>query len=364
MRVSKLAKDLGCAEVDLLGLIHRLGYPRYTASDQQLPAEVVERVRRHSAELAKKAPPPPRVVPGPVRRLDGVADAETRHLLDVEMRGVQVLGGAKASAKVARATPVRLTPGGAPPVAAPPAAPAPARAVGPPPVAPGSTAPAAPVAPPVDTRVAELERVLGRVEWERRELAERVQRVEAERDALAERLAAATPGRTLRALLVARGLANDEEIDFFFTGVGSGHRSTELVDHLASASPAVERWITERVILIGPDEEAPPGMVGVRVPASRGEGSSSPPVRAALNRLSTALMVNGKRRLAVIGGPPAAVRVLRDGLDRRVELRVAVAAVPGALLVDWGDGNTPGALVVRGRDVVAFCNEVVAQLEG
>ena len=353
MRVSKLAKEIGCVEGDLLGLIHRLGYPRYTGGEQQLPAEVVERVHRHARELEKKPPAPPKVQPGPVRRLDAGDDPETRRLLEAEMRGVRVLTAlANRPPRVAAARPV---PAGIvrPDREARPAAPAGI----------GAAAPEAPRSVVPDPRVAELERTLGRVEWERRDLADRLARAEADRDAGAARLTANASGRTLRDLLLARGLVSDGEFDFFFSAVGGGHRSSDLVDLLFSASPLIERWLSERVILVGPDDEVPPGMVGVRVPVGRSEGAASPAIRAALTRLSTTLLVHGKRRLAVLGGPPAALRVLREGLDRRIEVRVAVGPVAGALLVEWGDGATPGAVPVHGRDVVAFCTEVVEHLE-
>ncbi len=50
------------------------------------------------------------------------------------------------------------------------------------------------------------------------------------------------------------------------------------------------------------------------------------------------LMLNGMRRIAVVGGTPLYQRVLRDGLDQRIECRL--------LLGDSDPGDDPPRLVI------------------
>jgi hypothetical protein len=149
----------------------------------------------------------------------------------------------------------------------------------------------------------------------------------------------------LRQLLDARGLRGDDEMGRAISAIVEGRRSRELLDALVLADgSAFSELLDDRVLLVQAGEEVPNGLVGATVGADRSESADNPAVRTAVSRLATAFLVHGLRRLVVIGGPGALLRVLHDALDPRIELRLlpapsgsgVVDVAPGSVVVLWG----------------------------
>lgn len=432
MRIRKLAKDLDCSPEQILGLLQQLGQTRYRDPEQQLPDPMVLQVRKRAADL-KKSPAWRPPAAEPIRRFDDrpaaarpAPSAEDAAAMAKHLGDVRPLAAPQPSGKPPAPKAVAARPTTSPGLAAP-KGPSPL-----PPVRPvvstlpradlRSDAPADVLARAAEEEVRALRAVLveerGELLAERTFLREERERVRAERDDLlrraeaAEAEAARQRGRAdalqarvdetlermraaestvkeapaprvevpLRRLLEGRGLRGDDEFGALLAGFAEAHRTRELLDVLQLTDPApVELLLSERVVLVGPGEDAPAGLVPVRVAADRGEGPGAAGVRVAINRLVTALLVRGLRRLVVFGGPGSAVRVLREALDPRVELRLfptprgeTLPDVPaGAVVVLWGDAaedrrlyeRHPQAVRVAVRDLARMCTQVVEQLD-
>jgi hypothetical protein len=192
----------------------------------------------------------------------------------------------------------------------------------------------------------------------------------------AEALAAqlVTGPNSLRACLERRGLRGEEEQIAAIRALIDGRRYHELARLELAHPPAALALLWERVALLAEDEPVPAGVVAVRVPADRSEGQRSPAVRAALSRLSTACLVSGTKRIGVAGGPPALHRLLRDGLDSRIELQqwpgdFAARGLPSTLpnvLVLWATdvpaARYPGAIECAEPDLVSLATRVAEAL--
>jgi hypothetical protein len=331
MRIRKLAKDLETDETALFALLTRLGHGRYTDAEQQLPATIEAQVRRHARDLPKLGPaptlPPQRTRPA----AEAVVEPD-RAFFERAMAQVRPL--ATVSAPAAAAAPKAQRP---PAKASPVATPARVEA-----------RPEKPVAPPVDPRIAQAE---GRAaEAEARALAAEAGRSAAEqRLAEAEARAASLEAAltevdqhrrqlqresavqarpetgSLRGCFERRGLRGEDEISGAIRALVDAHRVGELI-RLELADPGgAEDMLWERLLLLGEDEPAPPGVVAVRVPADRSEGQYASVNRAAMSRFSTACLVHNRKRIVIVGGSPAYHRILREGLDPRLDVRL----IPG-----------------------------------
>lgn len=396
MRVRKLAKDLECSPEQLLALLGRLGQARYHDAEQQLPDPIIQLVRRHAGDLKKGktwSPPPDT---GPVRRLDGPRPAPTgadAEAIRDHYAGVKPLAAPKPAAKAVKAVAARPVPRAGSPVVVAPVVAAPA---GPTPAAP-TPAPPAGLDPAVlaglrsqeeaaRAMIAALAEERAELQRDRAELREDRASLRADRDALVRRAeeaeaelarlrarleaqeqelarartaSPATPEVSLRRLLEARGLRGDDELGAALAGFAEAHRTRELFDVLGVLDvAAAEQLLSDRVVLLAPDEEVPTGLVPVRVAPDRSEGPGAAAVRGGLNRLATALLIRGRRKLAVIGGPGALHRVLREALDVRIELRLfptprggALPDVPaGAVVALWGEAAEERRLWERHPD--------------
>lgn len=426
MRIRKLAQDLGSTSEQVLGLLHGLGHTRYQDAEQQLPDVVAAQVRRNAPALKRvvawSPPPPARAMrrlddapPTPHARPDAPPpNGDDAALLQLHLGGVRPLTPpARAAAPPGRArSPARPgpVPRGAPtaPATAPPTpiAPAPFTPAGAAPRAASPIAHSTPPRPPTAApQPADLSAERAALIAEREALAawraaisterellqaahtreltvwkQEQQTLQAEVTALRARVEALQGVMSLRRALEARGLLGEDEMIQALRATAEARRARELLDGLFVADPtAFSAWLADRLLLVGPDETTPPGLVGVHVPAERGEGSASPHNRPALTRLATACLVRGVRRLVVIGGSGAAQRVLREGMDPRIELRLHPAprgtpppevppATPVALWADAADdtrlvGRYLEALRVPERDVASLCIGLVRHLE-
>jgi hypothetical protein len=91
---------------------------------------------------------------------------------------------------------------------------------------------------------------------------------------------------------------------------------------LVPADPdALKRVLGERLVLVGgPIPEALSGLAAVTVSEDRADIPGGERLARALGRLGEQLLLNGYRRVALAGVPPRWHALMREGLDRRVEL--------------------------------------------
>ncbi len=354
MRIRKLATDLGTGDAALLGLLHSLGHGRYTDVEQQVPAAIEAQLRRHLRDLPKLVPPPIRAaLPAP--RLEEI---EPDHALFAQaMAGVRPIGAApkQGAAPRASAAPRALVSGLASHAADAAARLAPSRHASP--LVPTSAP--APLPGPVDiamrVRMLDAEEQVAELRGRLEQLASNATtaqaRATAAEEALAEaqvRLAAieaayaevdqhrrqlqrganeettADPA-TWRAIFERRGLRGEDEIGAALRALLDGHRVGELIRLELSDPASAEEFLWERVMLLSEGEPVPPGVVGVRVPAERSEGPGASVNRAAMSRFSTICLLHDRRRIVILGGSPVYHRILREGLDPRLDVRL----IPG-----------------------------------
>ncbi len=349
MRIRKLARELALSEPDIFGLLQSMGHSRYVNPEQMLPTELVEQVRKRG--------------PAPVVR---------------------------AGWKPPSATPMRdLDREPKPAVRAAKPAPKPAAAARPPALATEPTPPtvSAPVAPvsaaiPLPTQLASLEAELCKIRERVIALERELASSENHRRALLRALATASgrePHQSVRDAFIRRGLIGDDEIALALRAWGEAHRLQELLDPLQVGNPVVfQALLDERMLLVGSGEDCPAGVVAVVVAPDRSERHTAPAVRAALSRMATALLVQGKRRLVVHGGAAAWQRELKDGLDTRIDLRFFPHVGRGPLpdtgpadvVVLWDTAVSdprltdrhPNAMLVLQRGLIPFCQAVVDQV--
>jgi hypothetical protein len=211
---------------------------------------------------------------------------------------------------------------------------------------------------------------------------EQLAEVDAHRRSLAQKLTAtsgAARPRTVRAVLEERGLRGDDELAAALRALLDARRHVELLDALELQSPdALSDLVWARLLLVEEPAEAPPGVVAVRVPAERSEAARGPN-RVAMQRFSTACLVRGKRRVVFVGGSPAYRRVLKEGLDPRLEVKFVegdrrgnIPDVPDADYVFvWASSildhrvsdRFPRAVVLPSRGISRMLDEAVAWIE-
>lgn len=355
MRIRKLARELSLSEQDLLGILTTMGHARYVSAEQMLPREVADQVRRHKT-------PPPR--PG-----IGWRPAEPREIRDLDRPQP---GSSRAKAPPPT-SPRPVTPATVRrPVA--PSVPVPAPALVPAPLPPAE--PQADLKPELERareRIAALEQEVASLESHRSALI-RAQAVESD-------ASGAEPRTSVRAAFVQRGLVGDDEIVLAVRAWADARRLPDLLDTIQLADPAgLQSLLDERMLLVGPGEDAPAGVAAVTVAQERSERNTAPAVRGALSRMATALLVQGRRRLVVHGGAAAWQRELKEGLDPRIDLRfhphAGIGPLPGAgpadVVVLWdtavGDPKLterhPDAILIPQRGLIPFCRAVVDGLGG
>lgn len=402
MRIRKLARELGLSEQELFDLLHVMGHARYINPEQMLPIELVEQLRKRS--------------PLPAPKATGWKPPEAREMVNLDRTGKPPSKSAKPAPRVSspgrimapKEVPVKGEPassgvrqpssGIVPPAPVLPAEPAsvapaePAAAVAPPDSP--ARAPSTPQAAPADKSstddVARLRALLGASEAELARARDRVIALERElassenhRRALLRALATAS-GReahqSVRDAFIRRGLIGDDEIALALRAWGEAHRLQELLDPLQVGNPVVfQALLDERMLLVGPGEDCPSGVVAVTVAPDRSERHTAAPVRSALARMATALLVHGKKRLVVHGGSAAWQRELKDGLDPRIDLRfyphigrgpLPDTGVPDVVVL-WDSAVSdprlterhPNAMLILQRGLIPFCQAVVDQVD-
>jgi hypothetical protein len=378
IRIRKLAKEIGCTPEDVIALLQRHQQRGYDDPEKQIPAAVEALVRRHAKELASAAArglsvparPTPKAAPRGPELKDGFEDA---------MLGADYVArrhaDAEADAEALRAAMSGVRPIGRPPapgggsraVAAPAAGASTVVASGaskrpsPPPVgAAANRSPAAASGARAELVLAErlqaAEAALADARAEASALRGSVDTLRSERDAalqaaaraedalaeadahrrslsreLSERDAVRAP-TALREVFERRGLRGDDEIALALRALVDARRTAEVLDAVYLSDPrALEDVLWSRLLLVADGEEVPAGLVPVRVPSERSEAPESSPNRAALTRFSTACLVHGARKIVIVGGSPAYHRVLREGVDKRIDLRLVDGTRRGSI---------------------------------
>ncbi len=433
MRIRKLAKELGVNEEVLLGLALELGLGRYADAEQQLGKEAEERLRiavRHRPPEMRHAvrtpnflnrPPVRPYLPGEEPLWDGV------------MKGVAPLAP-KAPTTTTKGT------GKAPPPAriaapAPPPAKVHAKTVptsgivaATPAPAPAKSASVAAIAlksmeaQELETTRASLEKAVTEGAQLRTELAALQQRLaqltdqnllfagrmakameeqeQAERSLESARSEAATlrertssleqnlgelegrPGPlALRKALEKRGIMGEDEGIMVLTALLQAQQGRTLMSLLSTEDPeGFREFLHEKLLLVAEGDEVPPGVVPFRVPQERSESDPPSAVRDALRRFSTACLVHNLRSIVIVGGTPAYHRVLREGLDGRLKLRLVpgdrrgrLAEYPAAeVVILWAStildhrvsAHYPAGWVIPHRGIARMLAAATERIEG
>jgi hypothetical protein len=351
VRVRKLAKELERSPADVLGLLLAIGFPRYRSPDDMVPDDLVDRVKRASKVGVR---------PVPVQ------------VLEVERPATL---GNREPPRADRDLMSRLVPGVIPVDKRPPP-----KAV---------RAPTLPPTPAVNTDTLHEERSALMAEREalrqERELLATERAIAVERQtrldtALVEAREAADAHRaavealniapalpvqdapklpSLVDLLTARGLRGRDELERAVAALASHRVLGEALTALLVADvPAVERLLRERLVLVQSESSpVPTGAAAVVVGPQRAEAQDMPDLQRALGRLGERLLLHGLRRVAVIGGRPSFQKVLRDGIDPRIEIRFGPPAVRGRAEAE-NDVQRTDLVVLWGVQVEAPAREV------
>lgn len=150
-------------------------------------------------------------------------------------------------------------------------------------------------------------------------------------------------GLSLETLLRQRGLRGEDERAHAVRALIQTRRWSQISAQLKPIDQVGLSALVERYVLLhcGQDDCPVPGSIAaVQVSRTRCELCGGHGQRVALLRFSEGLMLHGIRRLAIVGGTPAYQRVLRDGLDPRIECRLLLGdddpgEDPPRLVIDW-----------------------------
>lgn len=295
IRVRKLAKELDRSAGEVLGLLHHLGFSRYTKPDDMVNDAVAGKARKAARQgvrapvvaVEERAPSARRSAPQPVAE-DVMAQL---------VPGVQRSGGARP------ASPVPV------PTAVPPPAPAPA---------PQSAPPAPPVASPSTAEAEALALAEAKVASLQAELAQRDEELQALRATLAE----APEGLAVSALLRERGLRGPDENDRALEALaGARQLAAVLVEARLGPQAAVglRKALGGMLLLDGsPPEEL--SVAAVAVSPERADAPGAETLSRLCGKLGEQLLLSGFRRLRFVGVGPRWHEPVRARLDRRIEV--------------------------------------------
>lgn len=339
IRVRKLAKQLGRNPVELLGILKTLGIQRYKSPEDMLSNPVEAKLRSAVSNGVK----PTVVVPERVRKVErkGVEPAPAGLFEGVERevddRFVKDLQPAAAS----RPTPLSAV---------------------------------SLETPPEPVSVIDKLAPSRSTEAEHQALVAERRAITAQREALAAERAALEAARrvpsstALADVLAARGLHGQDEFERAIRTLAENRRLAEIIPFLAVTDVAhVKDWLANVLILVdGPPPEALQREALVTVGTERAEIPGAATFRRLTTELSERLLLNGLRRVLVVGGPVRGHRLMAKALDPRIEIRfrpartvVAVDAETDVTRVDavalWNVDVDDGAAGVyaSGRALVA-----------
>lgn len=348
VRLRKMARELERSTDDLLRMLRDLGFDRFKSEDDMLSEPVADAVRKAAKSRPARAtwsgrvtspPSPPRLVSAPTAAPD---------LMAALVPGVVRVGARPGPA----ARPVPATP--------------------------------EIVEDPVERVAAlpELEQIRHELELARERLAASTGREQELRVALAavtgERDQAsveleALRGRPLLApsdlptvhdLLEERGLRGLDESERALAALAGARLLGRLLDQLRCEDPeALRRLLVDRIVLVGGPIPENIGSPVVTVSPDRADLPALEVISRALARIGEQLLLNGGRRVLLVGVSPRWHGIIRDGVDRRVELafRAVYAEDAGKhdLVVGWnvdlaGEHSRPRRIPVRAASFGEF----------
>lgn len=358
VRIRKLAREVDRNPVELLGVLHALGFQKFRSADDMLSPDVEAKLRRALQKGVRPVELPESVVVRPdaveavaVSRVDVMAAL----VPGIVPAGRSAAPPASPTAPGARPAP-RPTPATA---AAAPVRSAPARV-------PSDLSPSEHEDPAVlsteraaldsvrralsseravldaersqleleSARVAARERSLAAQQEALRELQASLEReragLDAERHALDDlrTRSAASASVGLEDLLEARGLRGMDEYERAIVALATQRVLRDVLwSFRVDAPDHLRRLLEDRVVLVAGQapEAATRGAAIVAVAPERAEVPDAVTHDKRLARLGEQLLLRGWRRLLLIGGRPRWQRLLRHGLDARIEVRVAPA---------------------------------------
>jgi hypothetical protein len=383
VRVRKIARELDRSPEDLLRLLKDLGYARFRSEDDMMPDPVAEQLRR-----AARSHPPRAVLPVAARKPSSVpppsAGPSADDLMAKLVPGVvRVEGEPKPRARASSI-----------PAASKETATREARA-------PREGRP--------DGRSMEL---LAQLEGEREKLSQERARLEAlqerllaeeralqvrqtELEARAAELEAraqaleqkqqqlqeaeakeaevkaqqapklalsrgAVLGNSVLALMEERGLRGQDEAERAIGALAGAHALGKLLGTLVPGDPvAFTRLLQERLVLVGGPIPEGLGVPAVTVSPERADLPGGERLGRTVGRIGELLLLNGLRRVLLVAVPPRWHALLREGMDRRVELLFRAALLREGreaeelgrvdVVVVWNAEIDPGIALGRGR---------------
>jgi hypothetical protein len=180
--------------------------------------------------------------------------------------------------------------------------------------------------------------------FERQALDEERAALEAERGR--RQAVTSVAGTPLVALLEQRGLKGLDEFERALAALASTRSLRDVLFALRVEPPdLIERLLVDRLLLVGsdPPRSLPRSFAQVAVSPERSEVPDASDLTREMDRLSSALLLNGFRRVLIIGGRPVWQRVVRDGIDYRVDVRFAPSTraadevtQPTDAIIAWG----------------------------
>ncbi|MEQ1564899.1 MAG: hypothetical protein ABMA64_04620 [Myxococcota bacterium] len=348
VRVRKLARELDRSSEDVLLLLRDLGHDRYRSEDDMLADAVVDQVRkaartRPPRALIRTVPPDVRETLIPADRLETGAGPPRRTSAPTARPSTAPTAPGRGEGDVM----AMLVPGVVR------AGERPARGTLPPPTARPTAPPRAATATAPERREEakvvlgrELERVRSELEAERGALAAVTEAVreqegvisdlrgelEAARARIAELEAA--PARlpadavSLLNALEERGLRGVDEAERAVAALAAARQLGRWLSTLVVTEPAaVRKALSERLVLLGGPVPDGFGYPAVTVSSERADLPGAEALQRSLRKIGELSLLNGFRRMLVVGVAPRWQGLLREGIDRRIDL---VFRAPGA----------------------------------
>ncbi len=312
IRVRKLARRLGRSPADLLGVLQAIGVRRYRSPEDMLPDKVERKLLSALKDGVRPVPVEPVAVrqvsePSPQRPVATGIFAGVRRQRDPRFETMEHAPNRPHSA------PSDETMAGE----------GPARAVR----VPGEPADASTLHDALRAEREALRAEREALRAEREALVAAREALAAEREALAaERArleALERPGVTpLQEVLEERGLKGADESERAIRALAESRRVAEILPYLRVEDAAgLHRYLSDVLVLV--DGKPPEGVRGalVAVAPERSEVPGAAEWRRLTSRVSEALLLNGARRVLIVGGPIRMHRLLADAFDPRIEVR-------------------------------------------